>query len=277
MDTEKGLLIVLSGPSGVGKGTVRKRIFDDPTTSYKYSISMTTREMRVGEVDGVDYFFKTRDEFEKLIEDDAFIEYAEYVGNYYGTPVQYVRDTMNAGHDVFLEIEVEGAKQVRKKFPDALFIFLAPPSLDHLRERLVGRGTESEEKIQSRVNEARKEVEMMNLYDYVVVNDEVDLAKDRIQAIVEAEHLKRERIEAKYRKMLLEAKKIMLYPPIHQLQDKISSKYLIATTAAKRAREIQADPEHLLLNDYTSKKTVGRALEEIAANKVHPYVDPKNF
>ncbi|EHT1793807.1 guanylate kinase [Staphylococcus pseudintermedius] len=207
MDTEKGLLIVLSGPSGVGKGTVRKRIFDDPHTSYKYSISMTTRQMREGEQDGVDYFFKTREEFEKLIEADEFIEYAEYVGNYYGTPVQYVKDTMNAGHDVFLEIEVEGAKQVRKKFPDALFIFLAPPSLDHLTERLIGRGTESKEKIKSRVKEAKKEVEMMNLYDYVVVNDEVDLAKDRIQSIVEAEHLKRERIEAKYRKMLLEAKK----------------------------------------------------------------------
>ncbi|WP_438453629.1 guanylate kinase [Staphylococcus pseudintermedius] len=207
MDTEKGLLIVLSGPSGVGKGTVRKRIFDDPHTSYKYSISMTTRQMREGEQDGVDYFFKTREEFEKLIETDEFIEYAEYVGNYYGTPVQYVKDTMNAGHDVFLEIEVEGAKQVRKKFPDALFIFLAPPSLDHLTERLIGRGTESKEKIESRVKEAKKEVEMMNLYDYVVVNDEVDLAKDRIQSIVEAEHLKRERIEAKYRKMLLEAKK----------------------------------------------------------------------
>ncbi|MCE5452294.1 guanylate kinase [Staphylococcus pseudintermedius] len=207
MDTEKGLLIVLSGPSGVGKGTVRKRIFDDPHTSYKYSISMTTRQMREGEQDGVDYFFKTREEFEKLIEADEFIECAEYVGNYYGTPVQYVKDTMNAGHDVFLEIEVEGAKQVRKKFPDALFIFLAPPSLDHLTERLIGRGTESKEKIESRVKEAKKEVEMMNLYDYVVVNDEVDLAKDRIQSIVEAEHLKRERIEAKYRKMLLEAKK----------------------------------------------------------------------
>lgn len=207
MDTEKGLLIVLSGPSGVGKGTVRKSIFDDPHTSYKYSISMTTRQMREGEQDGVDYFFKTREEFEKLIEADEFIEYAEYVGNYYGTPVQYVKDTMNAGHDVFLEIEVEGAKQVRKKFPDALFIFLAPPSLDHLTERLIGRGTESKEKIESRVKEAKKEVEMMNLYDYVVVNDEVDLAKDRIQSIVEAEHLKRERIEAKYRKMLLEAKK----------------------------------------------------------------------
>ena len=200
MDKEKGLLIVLSGPSGVGKGTVRKKIFEDPTTSYKYSISMTTRHMREGEIDGVDYFFKTKEEFEALIKDDQFIEYAQYVGNYYGTPVQYVKDTMEEGHDVFLEIEVEGAKQVRKKFP-------APPSLDALQERLVGRGTESDEKIQSRVNEARKEVEMMNLYDYVVVNDEVELAKNRIQSIVEAEHLKRERIEAKYRKMLLEVKK----------------------------------------------------------------------
>ena len=207
MDNEKGLLIVLSGPSGVGKGTVRKEIFDDPTTSYKYSISMTTRQMREGEVNGVDYFFKTKEEFEALIQEDQFIEYAEYVGNYYGTPVQYVKDTMAEGHDVFLEIEVEGAKQVRKKFPDALFIFLAPPSLDHLKERLIGRGTETDEKIQSRVNEARKEVEMMNLYEYVVVNDEVHLAKERIQSIVEAEHLKRERVEAIYRKMLLEAKK----------------------------------------------------------------------
>ena len=207
MDNEKGLLIVLSGPSGVGKGTVRKEIFDDPTTSYKYSISMTTRQMREGEVNGVDYFFKTKEEFEALIQEDQFIEYAEYVGNYYGTPVQYVKDTMAEGHDVFLEIEVEGAKQVRKKFPDALFIFLAPPSLDHLKERLIGRGTETDEKIQSRVNEARKEVEMMNLYDYVVVNDDVHLAKERIQSIVEAEHLKRERVEAIYRKMLLEAKK----------------------------------------------------------------------
>ncbi|WP_436937928.1 guanylate kinase [Staphylococcus xylosus] len=207
MENEKGLLIVLSGPSGVGKGTVRKKIFDDPSTSYKYSISMTTRDKREGEVDGVDYFFKAKSEFEELIKQDQFIEYAEFVGNYYGTPVQYVKDTMDQGHDVFLEIEVEGAKQVRKKFPDALFIFLAPPSLDHLRERLVGRGTESSEKIQNRVHEARREVEMMNLYDYVVVNDEVDLAKQRIQSIVEAEHLKRERIEAKYRKMILEAKK----------------------------------------------------------------------
>lgn len=206
MEKEKGLLIVLSGPSGVGKGTVRKAIFDDPETDFEYSISMTTRNQRIGEVDGVDYFFKSREEFEALIKEDAFIEYAEYVGNYYGTPVQYVRDTMDAGKDVFLEIEVQGARQVRKKFPEALFIFLAPPTLEHLEQRLIGRGTESQEVIQNRINEARKEVEMMNLYDYVVINDEVMEAKQKVQTIVEAEHLKRERIEARFRKMILEAK-----------------------------------------------------------------------
>ncbi|WP_414046666.1 guanylate kinase [Macrococcus equi] len=206
MEKEKGLLIVLSGPSGVGKGTVRKAIFDDPETDFEYSISMTTRNKREGEVDGVDYFFKSREEFEALIEEDAFIEYAEYVGNYYGTPVQYVRDTMDAGKDVFLEIEVQGARQVRKKFPEALFIFLAPPTLEHLEERLIGRGTESQDVIQNRILEARKEVEMMNLYDYVVINDEVMDAKEKVQTIVEAEHLKRERIEARFRKMILEAK-----------------------------------------------------------------------
>lgn len=206
MDIEKGLLIVLSGPSGVGKGTVRRAIFEDPDTDFRYSISMTTRNKREGEVDGVDYFFKSREEFETLIEQDAFIEYAEYVGNYYGTPVQYVKDTMERGKDVFLEIEVEGAKQVRKKFPEALFIFLAPPTLEHLEERLIGRGTESQEVINHRISEARKEVEMMNLYDYVVINDEVMDAKEKVQMIVEAEHLKRERVEARFRKMILEAK-----------------------------------------------------------------------
>ncbi|PPJ97766.1 guanylate kinase, partial [Staphylococcus aureus] len=156
---------------------MRRAIFEDPDTDFEYSISMTTRNKREGEVDGVDYFFKSREEFEALIEQDAFIEYAEYVGNYYGTPVQYVKDTMERGKDVFLEIEVEGAKQVRKKFPEALFIFLAPPTLEHLEERLIGRGTESQEVINHRISEARKEVEMMNLYDYVVINDEVMDAK----------------------------------------------------------------------------------------------------
>ncbi|WP_411844028.1 guanylate kinase [Salinicoccus sp. HZC-1] len=203
MTSEKGLLIVLSGPSGVGKGTVRKAIFDHPDTDFKYSISMTTRQMREGEVDGVDYFFKTKEEFETLIEQDKFIEYAEYVGNYYGTPVEYVEQTMADGHDVFLEIEVEGAKQVREKFPDALFIFLAPPNLTQLEARLVNRGTDSPEIIRHRIEEAKRELKLMNLYDYVVVNDDVDAARQRVQCIVEASHMRRERVESKLR-MLLE-------------------------------------------------------------------------
>ena len=205
MVSDKGLLIVLSGPSGVGKGTVRKAVFDHPETNFKYSISMTTRQKREGERDGIDYFFKSHEEFETLIEQDKFIEYAEYVGNYYGTPVDYVKDTIADGHDVFLEIEVEGAKQVREKFPDALFIFLAPPTLAQLEERLIGRGTDSQEVINHRIKEARRELSLMNLYDYVVINDDVDTARQKIQCIVEASHLERSRVENKLRKLLLEA------------------------------------------------------------------------
>lgn len=199
---EKGLLIVLSGPSGVGKGTVRKEIFSQPNTKFEYSISMTTRSPREGEVDGVDYFFKTREEFELLIEQGKLLEYAEFVGNYYGTPVDYVRETLDKGKDVFLEIEVQGARQVREKFPDGLFIFLMPPSLSELKNRIVTRGTETEDIINNRLNVAKEEIEMMHLYDYVVENDQIDLACERINAIVVAEHCRRERVEPKYLKML---------------------------------------------------------------------------
>lgn len=201
---KKGLLIVLSGPSGVGKGTVRKEIFSQEDTAFEYSISMTTRSPREGEIDGVDYFFKSREDFEELIKQDQFIEYAEYVGNYYGTPLQYVKDTLEEGKDVFLEIEVQGAKQVRDKFPEGLFIFLAPPNLTELQSRIVGRGTETDESVRNRMNEARKELAMMNLYDYVVVNDQIDLAVDKINAIVKAEHCRRTRVEKQYIAMLEE-------------------------------------------------------------------------
>lgn len=204
MRKQRGLLIVLSGPSGVGKGTVRKALFSQPNTNYEYSISMTTRSPREGEVDEVDYFFKTRSEFEELIEQDQLLEWAEFVGNYYGTPLEYVNKMRDAGRDVFLEIEVQGAAQVRAKVPDGLFIFLAPPSLSELEERLVGRGTESDAVIASRLQAARQELEMMNLYDYVVENDLVDNACERINAIIIAEHCKRERVEKRYFDMLKE-------------------------------------------------------------------------
>ncbi|MEK5231064.1 guanylate kinase [Lysinibacillus sp. FSL K6-0232] len=202
MIKERGLLIVLSGPSGVGKGTVRKELFSQPYTNYEYSISMTTRKPREGEVDGVDYFFKTREEFEALIEQGGLLEHAEFVGNYYGTPLAYVNETLDAGRDVFLEIEVQGAAQIRKKAPDALFIFLAPPSLTELKDRLVGRGTETEDIIAKRIATASEELEMMSLYDYVVENDEVTNACDRINAIIKAEHCRRERVEKRYLSML---------------------------------------------------------------------------
>lgn len=199
---EKGLLIVLSGPSGVGKGTVRKAIFSQPDTEFEYSISMTTRNPREGEVNGVDYFFKSREEFEDLIEQDKLLEYAEFVGNYYGTPVDYVRQTLDSGKDVFLEIEVKGARQVRAKFPEGLFIFLMPPSLGELKNRIVTRGTETDDLITNRLLTAREEIEMMDLYDYIVENDQVELASERIMAIVKAEHCRRERVEHRYKKLL---------------------------------------------------------------------------
>ncbi|MEK3808989.1 MULTISPECIES: guanylate kinase [unclassified Metabacillus] len=198
---ERGLLIVLSGPSGVGKGTVRKAIFSQ-NTDFEYSISMTTRKPRAGEVDGVDYFFKTREEFEQLIKEEGLLEWAEFVGNYYGTPIEYVEKTLSEGKDVFLEIEVQGALQVRKAFPEGLFIFLMPPSLSELKNRIVTRGTETQEIINNRMAAAKEEIEMMDAYDYVVENDQVDLACARIRAIVTAEHCRRDRIALRYKKML---------------------------------------------------------------------------
>ncbi|AZB42884.1 guanylate kinase [Bacillus sp. FJAT-42376] len=201
---ERGLLIVLSGPSGVGKGTVRKEIFSQDDTKFHYSISVTTRKPRTGEVDGIDYFFKSRDEFEEMIKNDKLLEWAEFVGNYYGTPVDYVEKTLSEGKDVFLEIEVQGALQVRKAFPEGLFIFLMPPSLDELKNRIVTRGTESADIIENRLHAAKEEILLMDAYDYVVENDQVQLACDRIKAIVTAEHCRRERVAARYKKKISE-------------------------------------------------------------------------
>jgi len=198
---EKGILFILSGPSGVGKGTVRKKLFEQKT-DLKYSISTTTRQKRPGEVDGIDYFYKTREEFEQLITENELLEYAEYVNNYYGTPKEYVVNTLNEGYDVFLEIEVQGALQVKKNFPNGVFIFLFPPSLEELKNRIVSRGTESNELVMNRLLEAKKEIDLMDAYDYVVVNDNVDHAVEKIQSIIQSEHCRRERIAKQYKKIL---------------------------------------------------------------------------
>ena len=202
--SERGLLIVLSGPSGVGKGTVRKAIFDSEENDFQYSISMTTRKQREGEVDGVDYYFRSREEFEAMIEAGEMLVYAEYVGNYYGTPLTYVNQTLDEGKDVFLEIEVQGAKQVKDKVPDGVFIFLTPPDLAELKSRIIGRGTDEMSVIEERMAVAREEIEMMALYDYAVVNDEVPLAVQRIKDIIASEHFRVDRVIGKYIKMLEE-------------------------------------------------------------------------
>lgn len=202
--SERGLLIVLSGPSGVGKGTVRKAIFDSEENDFQYSISMTTRKMREGEVEGVDYYFRTKEEFEAMIEAGEMLEYAQYVGNYYGTPLSYVNQTLDKGKDVFLEIEVQGAEQVKEQVPDGVFIFLTPPDLSELKSRIIGRGTDDHDVIEERMRVAREEIEMMALYDYAVVNDEVPLAVKRIKEIIASEHFRVDRVIGKYIKMLKE-------------------------------------------------------------------------
>ena len=205
--SERGLLIVFSGPSGVGKGTVRQEIFSTPDHKFDYSVSMTTRPQRPGEVDGVDYFFRTREEFEALIKEGQMLEYAEYVGNYYGTPLSYVNETLDKGIDVFLEIEVQGALQVKSKVPDGVFIILTPPDLEELEERLVGRGTDSPEVIAQRIERAKEEIALMREYDYAVVNDQVSLAAERVKRVIEAEHYRVDRVIGRYTNMVKETDK----------------------------------------------------------------------
>src|SRR5690625_4024585 len=158
--------------------------------------------MRPGEKDGVDYFFKSKSEFKRLIDQNKLLEYAQYVNNYYGTPRKYVKQTLASGHDVFLEIEVQGALQVKENYPQGVFIFLFPPSIEELKNRITNRGTESKNLVLDRLQKARKEIDMMDYYDYVVVNDDIDHAVSKIKAIIQSEHCKRERIAKQYKKIV---------------------------------------------------------------------------
>lgn len=191
----EGILIVLSGPSGVGKGTVCKALRQrQRIQEVVYSISATTRAPRQGEVDGTNYFFKTQQQFKTMIDQNQMLEWAEYVGHYYGTPRKFVEDSLHQGKDVILEIEVQGALKVRQQYSKGIFIFLLPPSLEELKNRITSRGTESEQSIQSRMEVAMEELRMLDQYDYAIINDQVDLACERIEAILTAEHCRRERV-----------------------------------------------------------------------------------
>ena len=193
-----GQIIVISAPSGAGKGTIIKKLLENNQKDRWLSVSATSRKPRTGEKEGVNYYFITEDEFKNKIKEEYFLEYTNYAGNYYGTPKEYIREKINKGIDVILEIEIEGATNIKKLIPEALFIFIMPPSLKELVKRLKGRGTETNDKIIKRFNAAYREVNEVTKYNYVVVNDEIDTAVDKIESIIKAEKCRVDRIEEVY-------------------------------------------------------------------------------
>ena len=185
---KKGVLVVFSGFSGSGKGTIMKKLIEQHSDTYALSVSATTRNPREGERDGIEYFFKTITEFELLIDNDEMLEYANYAGNYYGTPKAYVEQKLNEGYDVILEIETQGALKVKAKYPDTLLMFVTPPSADILYDRLKGRGTEEDEVIAKRMAQAKVEAEVIDKYDYLVINDDIDECVNHVHEIIKNTH-----------------------------------------------------------------------------------------
>ena len=188
----RGILVVVSGFSGAGKGTLMKRLLEK-YDNYALSISVTTRSPREGEQDGREYFFRSREEFEEWIEADRLIEYAEYVGNYYGTPKDYVQEQLKAGKDVILEIEIQGALKVKEKLPDTLLLFVSPPSAQELKRRLETRGTEAPELIQNRLRRAGEEAKGILGYDYLLINDDLETCTDVMHRVIQSEHYRMQR------------------------------------------------------------------------------------
>lgn len=183
---DKGLLIVISGPSGAGKGTICKELIK--ASDIEMSISETTREPRKSEVDGKNYFFVTREQFQEKVKQEGFLEYAEVYGNYYGTPKQFIIDKIEKGSNVILEIDIQGALQIKEKYDEAVFIFILPPSMMELKNRIVTRGSETQESLNKRYGNALDEISYIDKYDYCIINDKVDIAVKKVKTIIEAEH-----------------------------------------------------------------------------------------
>lgn len=192
---KNGQLIVISAPSGAGKGTIIKKLLERDNKTRWLSVSATSRKMRDGEIEGVNYYFLKENDFKKKIEEDYFLEYTNYAGNFYGTPKEHIKEKLDKGIDVILEIEIEGAMNIKKLIPEAVFIFIMPPSLKELVRRLKKRGTESNEIILKRFHNAYKEINEVSKYNYVVINDIVDEAVDKIEAILKSEKCRVDRIE----------------------------------------------------------------------------------
>lgn len=194
---EKGMLIVISGPSGCGKDSVVKNLLTKNKNIW-VSISCTSRDKRQNEEDGKDYYFVTKEEFEEKIKNDEMLEYAKYTNNYYGTPKKYIKEHLDKGEDVILIIEIQGALKIKEMLKETIFIFILPPSMDELRKRLVGRNTESIEKVEERFKTAYQEINEVKKYNYAIVNDEIDKAADKINSIIQAERCRIDRIEEVY-------------------------------------------------------------------------------
>lgn len=186
--SKKGLIVVLSGFSGAGKGTIMKNLMKKHGDKYALSVSATTRPIRQGEEDGREYFFKTREEFDNMVANDEFLEYATFNGNSYGTMKSFVNEMIDSGRDILLEIEVQGALQVKKVYPEALLLFVMTPTAEELKNRLVGRGTEDVETINKRLAISVKESELIKHYDYIVINDQVEKASNLVDSIIESVH-----------------------------------------------------------------------------------------
>lgn len=186
---DKGRLLVISGPSGAGKGTICRNLLED-MDSLVFSVSLTTRKARKGETDGKEYYFITKEEFQRRLDEDDLMEYANVYGEYYGTPKSKVMELIDKGIDVVLEIDIQGAMSIKKKYSEAVFIFILPPSMGELRKRITGRGTESEKSIAVRLEEAVNEIDYIEKYDYCVINENLVEAVERVKAIVVAEHSK---------------------------------------------------------------------------------------